>query len=516
MKKKLTIAACLLFFLSRIFFINTKPIFFDSAGYLKAFSYPSLFDAIVAVHFPLHDGYIILFWPFYHVARFFSLNPSLAVIVAQVGFALLTVILFYKIIVFLVDERTAWLASIFVSLMPLFWITNGAIMYEIGYIGLFIASVFFLVQFCKRKKFLFLNISALLYCFAFFTHAMVILWLPLYFAIAFYKARKDFLRVVFIVLVYLFGLSMLRKYSMDALGHGNLVYTFNGFQFGTFSNAGANLRGLAVDLRNFFIPTMRSVTSLIALLGFISLGWLFIKNKQYFVYGFFWIMPAFVALQFWEAELPGRYGSLDVFGFAFLAALLLKKQTFFAVIVACYMLLVTIPAVNLLRGDVPYIKLAEATAALPKDSLLIDSHFSRRQIQDVYKGVLFSVNEPNTGRDTITGKIDQYLKNKKDVYIVSPALTDPYGLYAGPYLHALTLSYAKPAEMQSVIGNYTLVPYKVVSADDAIVIYKIVSKSKHSPPIVKSLKDHYRRIDYYDPLWWIYKFVFNKILGAYS
>src|SRR5436309_1036752 len=98
MEKKLIVAACLLFVLSRIFFINTKPIFFDSAGYLKAFSYPSLFDAIVAVHFPLHDGYIILFWPFYHMAQFFALNPALALIVGQIGFALLTVVLFYKVV----------------------------------------------------------------------------------------------------------------------------------------------------------------------------------------------------------------------------------------------------------------------------------------------------------------------------------------------------------------------------------------------------------------------------------
>jgi hypothetical protein len=168
---------------------------------------------------------------------------------------------------------------------------------------------------------------------------------------------------------------------------------------------------------------------------------------------------------------------------------------------------------DLLRGDVPYLKLGEATASLPKDSLLIDSHFSRRQIQDIYKGTLLSVNEPNIGRDAITRGIDTFIKNKKDVFIASPALTDPYGLYAGPYLHALTLSYAKPAELQSVIGKYTLVPYKIVNADDGIIIYKVVSTKKHSPPQIKSLKDHYRRLDYYDPLWWVYKFVFSKFLG---
>lgn len=511
MRKKLVIAACLLFIVSRLFFINTEPLFFDSAGYLQSFSYPDLFRAVVSVHFPLHDGYILLFWPFYHTAKFLGANPALGVILAQIVVALLSVYAFYRVVAFISDKKTALLAVIIISLSPLFWISNVTILYEIAYIGLFTLSLFCLVLYFEKKRELFLHLSAVCFCFAFFTHMMVILWLPLVFAIAFFKSKKKFLRVLAIFIIYLFVLSQVRKFIVTTFAGDGLVYSFSGLQFGTYNSAGFDIRGILVSLRNFFIPLMRGYTSLVVVLSVISLAILLFRNRKLFVYGLLWVGPALIALQFWEAQLPGRYGILAGFGLAFLTAYLLKGHKILTGIMLVYMVFVTLPAMNLLRGEIPYLQLADVAATLPKDSLLIESHFSRRQVQDTYKGKLLSINEPNIMKQQIQKDIDTYLKNKKDVYISSAALTDPYGLYSGPYLHPITLSYAKPPELFSPINEYTLKEYKVIDRDDNLIMYKIISHKKSPYPEMKNLKYSHRRLDYYDPLLWIYKFVFGSV-----
>ena len=97
--------------------------------------------------------------------------------------------------------------------------------------------------------------------------------------------------------------------------------------------------------------------------------------------------------------------------------------------------------------------------------------------------------------------INSYLRNHKQVFVSSSALSEPYGLYSGPFLHYLTLSYAKNFELESLIKNYTLTIYKTIDENDNLYIYKIISTNKSPYPYIKPMKNSYRRIDYYDPLW---------------
>lgn len=364
------------------------------------------------------------------------------------------------------------------------------------------------MQYIAKGRTYALHLSVLLLSFAIFTHMMLLAWVPLYLTIVFVHARKRCIRVGIFFVTYFLLLALMRVYVISTISDRDLSHTFDQLYFGNTNNAGVfslDSKSILVSLRNFFIPLMRSFTSLVVILGLVSLILLWFRNKVYFVYGLLWVGPAFVALQFWEAQLPGRYGILAGFGVAFLVANLIRSHRIGTLLVFVYLLIVSIPALTLLRGDIPYLKLAEYTTTLPSNSLLIESHFSRPQVQDRFSGKLLGVNEPQSSIQVIENAVDEYLSQGKRVFVSSAALTDPYGLYTGPYMHTLSLSYAKPSELHALLQNYTLVKHKVINEDDGIVMYTIVSTEPHPYPEIKSLYNHYRRIDNTDPLWKLYQ-----------
>src|SRR6185369_10430435 len=102
---------------------------------------------------------------------------------------------------------------------------------------------------------------------------------------------------------------------------------------------------------------------------------------------------------------------------------------------------------------------------LPRDSLLIETHFAKPQVEKTFRGKLLTINDPVYPRDLIQKTIDVFLEKKKPIFISSGALSEPYGLYSGPYVHNITLSYANPFELTSMIPKYTLHLYQTINAE---------------------------------------------------
>ena len=101
------------YFISRLAFITQAPIFFDSAEYLSRFQQANYFTAIDSGHVPLHAGYVILFWPIFHLAQLLHLSPVTSVLMCQIGLSLLGVLLFGTIVKILTqDLRTAVISMI--------------------------------------------------------------------------------------------------------------------------------------------------------------------------------------------------------------------------------------------------------------------------------------------------------------------------------------------------------------------------------------------------------------------
>lgn len=493
----------ILFIISRLPFINTNDVFFDSGENIDLFLHHDFFQALISGHFPPHEGYVLLFWPIYQLADLITLNPLLSVVIGQILLATLTIISFYKVARFLSDKRTALIAVIIISLIPIFWITNVTIMMEIAYIAFFFFSFYSLTRYLTFKKTFYLHLAGLSFTFSFLSHMLILLWLPLLLFIVFYKNKKKLLKAFLIFSFYLGFGSILNVLFISAVSNESIPAVFNHLflaKGNEFASLQMSLHGFLVSMRNFLIPLLRNNTSLIVILGFISLLLLFRKEKKLFMLGVLWIAPAFYTHQWWDSLLNGRHGIIASFGLAFLVAYLLQKRSVIASIVIVYLVFVSIPIMNLLNKPIPYLQQAEIIKSLPQDSLLIDTHFAKPQIERTFTGKVMTVNYPLTSREIIKEEIDKYLAEKKLVFISSGALSEPYGLYSGPYLHNITLSYAKSFEMEPVITNYTLKLYKIINTEDNLILYQIISTEPSAYPPVPSLRDSSRRLDYYDPL----------------
>ncbi len=504
-----------LFILSRLFFINTGDVFFDSGENIVLFSLPYYFYAIISGHFPPHEGYIILFWPVYQLMKILSFNPVFWVILGQIILATVTVFCFYKIVEFLTEKRTALIASTIASLIPLFWITNVTIMMEIGYISFFFFSFYFLIKYLALpKKTVYLHLAAVSFVFSFLTHMLIVLWLPFLLAIVFYKNKNELLKIFITFCLYLGFASILNVLFISAVSKASIPTVFNHLYLSKgneFSYPPLNFQGFLISMRNFLIPLLRNNTSLIVILSFLSLILLFRKNKKLFIIGFLWIIPALYTNQWWDSLLNGRHALPASFGLTFLTAYLVRKKLLYASLVIVYLLFVSIPTISLLNKPIPYLLEAEAIKSLPQDSLLIETHFAKPQVEKIFKGKLLAVNDPLTNKEMIKKEIDTYLSNyKKPVFISSGALSEPYGLYSGPYLHNITLSYAKPFELEPVIPHYSLEIYKTISEEDNLIIYEITSSQPSLYPSIKMLKDSSRRLDYYDPISRLGSYIYNK------
>jgi hypothetical protein len=504
MNKNILILFFALFFLSRILFINTGDVFFDSGENIDLFGYSNYFQALISGHFPPHEGYIMIFWPVFQLAKSFSTNPVVFVILGQIIMASIAVFCFYKVITFITDKKTAFASSVIVSLLPLFWITNVTIMMEIGYISFFFFSFYLLIKYLTvPKKLVYLHLAAACFVLSFITHMLIVLWLPLLLAVVFYKKKDELLKIFITFCLYLGFASILNVLFISVVSKESIPAVFTHLYLSKgneLSYLPLNFQGFLIAMRNFLLPLLRNNTSLVVILGFLSLILLFRNNKKLFIFGLLWVLPSLYTNQWWDSLLNGRHALITSFGFAFLTAYLIRNKLAYSFLVLVYLLFVSIPILSLVNKPIPYFQQAEFVKSLPKDSLLIETHFAKPQVERTFQGKLLAVNDPLTGRETIQKEIDAYLANKKPIFISSGALSEPYGLYSGPYLHNITLSYTKSFEMEPVITDYSLEIYKIIDADDNLLLYKIVSSEDSPYPNIKRLKDSHRRLDYYDPV----------------
>lgn len=500
----------IIYFLSRIYFINAGGVFFDSPEYLHLFSLPNFLHALTLGHRPSHFGYILLFWPIFQIASVVHGNGGYAIVFVQIIVSILTLYCFYKLIAFITDKNVALVATIITALLPLYWIITDTIMMENAYISFFFISIYFLIlSISKKNDYMFYTLSLLFLILAIMTHAMVIFWLPFLWCVVFYKKKKIFLQYLLVSIISSFFGYLLYFFIMTINYNTTwqtLLYNLSR-EKDDMAVLNVDLKSGFIVLRDYFILQMRNYTSLLTIMSLASLIVLWKKDKMLFILSVLWIAPALYINLWWDVLFPGRYASLSGFGIAFLSAYLIRNHKTAIFLVFCYLLLVTLPAVNLLRQPIPYLEEAKYVKQLPKDSLLIESHFSRPQVQQTFKGELVAINEHFWTNDSINKKINLYLTHKKPVFISSAALTDPYGLYTGPYLHFLSLSYTNNPTIKPVIEKYTLKEYKIVNSDDNLIVYRVISRKKSPYPQNKSLKESSRRIDYYDPLWRITNFV---------
>lgn len=447
------------------------------------------------------------------MAKFLHLDPSFSIIFIQVILSLVSIIAFYKFIKILHNEKVALFASILISIIPIYWITNVSIMAETTYLTSFILSIFFLAKYLSLNSNykIYLIFSALFFGFSFLTHKVIIIYFPLIPYIAFFLNRSKFKIVVCYFLISLLVFIIINSYFISLQQNNNLIKSTSLLLKDKLedhpSDLSLTIRSIAIYLRNFLIPLIRNNTTIVVLLSFIALIKLLIKDiKIAFLY-VIWILPAAVANQAWDSLLFGRLALSTSLGLCILAANIINKPIT-KLLIVLYILVISLPVIYLFRLPIPYIEEAKYVEILPKDSLLIESHFARPQVEILYKGKMLVVDEPGW-KENIHKKIENNLNSNTPVYVTSQALSEPYGLYSGPYLHSLSLSYYKDFLLKDIIQKYTLKEYKVINNEDNLIIYKIISATPSAYLQIKNMKYSKRRLDYYDPISQIW-FIVNR------
>lgn len=513
--KKTEAILLILFVISRVVFINSKSVLFDSKEYLDLFANPKFSLAITTMHTPLHEGYMFMFWPVFQIAKHFTSDPAYFVVITQIVLATITIYCYYKFISLISNNTTALFSSIIIALTPLFWITNVTITIEISYVSAFFVSLYFLTKYILCSKNIYLYISVLLLTYSALTYSAVILWIPVYLCISFYKKKSDSIKIftlVFLSLLF-FGLTRIiilsRIFNTNPFLMFHALYTSNITQVGSVKD---NFDGLLILIRNF-IPNLRNYTSIVFIISLISLIFSYKTNKKIFFLCLLWVIPILYTNQWWDSVFMGRYSILTGFCFSFLTGYFINRYRFLSIPLFFYMLLVSVPALFLLKTATPYLQEAQYVKTLPKNSLLIESHFALPVLQNCCQFKILGVNRPDIGNPKIRDAINNYLKNKRPVFVSSAAISDPYGLYTGPYLHPLSLSYQHDFELKPLLINYRWKVYKIINANDNLIMYQILAHGNSDYPYVKNMQRQYRRLDYYDPItriWWYLEDLFSS------
>jgi len=509
-----------IFVLSRIFFINPLPVFFDSPEYLMRFSNPNYFQAIASGHLPFHSAYIMLLWPVFHAANFFNINPSFAVIFAQIIFSAITIYCFYRLIEIIVNKKIAIIATIISALMPVYWIVNVSIMTESTCVNFFIISVYFIAKYLKSKfHLIYLTLGLVSFSLAILTNPLAILWTPLLLSIAYLLRKDKFFNIFLSTILTIISAIIINSLLISSAFNISLLNGISQYLFGIDIKLMPNVTSFLSILRfirNIFMQILQDSTSIVFILSIISLIKIFKENKKLFVVAALWILPIIITSQWYDPLLFGRHGLIAGFGFAFLAGIFLEKRKILLLVTIGYMLIVSLPALMLLRQPTPYLQTQKLVKMLPK-GLLIESHFARPQVEGNYSGKIIFVNEPGWSKENLKKAIDTYLNNKKPIFITSQALSDPYGIYSGPFLYPLSLSYAKRFELKDIITSYSTAKYLTVNESAGLMIYEIASKERSKYPNIPILTNNRHRIDYFDPITQLWLFIDKaKIIQSQS
>lgn len=491
----------LIFFISRLVLLNWNNVFFDSKEYLTRLADNNFLHALTTGHPPLHSGFILTFWPFYKLWELFGINPAAMTLVMQTILAWLTIRYFYKLVELLINKEVAWRSAVLLSVVPIFWIINEAIMMETTYLFYWITSLYFLCKYLKDKRDnkVYILASSLLWVMAFLTHTVVIMWIPLFVFVAFTTNKDRTIKLLPWALGVLATASVVNAYLLSKTYSTNFLgglYWLYAAKFGEHAAFQPTVETLLRYGRNWLLPIGYNNTWVLSILAILGLIKLFRREKRMFWMAVLWIAPTFITNQWWDSLMYGRHGLIATFALVFLVTNLINKVSF--KILVGIMLIISLSSLSLMKKPTPYLEIAKAANRLQGGGLFIDSHFARPQTDGEYFGRMVFVDEPGWIADKLPDLIDEYLKINKPVYITGQALSEPYGLFSGPFLHPLSLSYKNGLILSYLKDKYRF--SEVESVDD---IYNLnvfqISKGTGGFPQINNLSESRRRIDWLDP-----------------
>lgn len=489
----------LVFLASRVFFMNPGNVFFDSKEYLTRWAEPSLWTAITSGHTPLHNGYILTFWPVFQVSSLFTRTPEYIVILFQVLLSAGIMIFFYRAVTVLFSKPVALKASVILALSPLFWITNGTVMMETTYLFYWIGAVYFLLEYLTKKRGRKnLILAGAFWAMAFWTHTVVILWIPLILYLMWMMDKRKFRRVALMGGWSLLIASMVNAWLLGvARGQGwwTGFYDLYLSKFGEHAEITDGVTTFLRYFRNWLVPMFYNYNGLLIVLAILGFFYLVNRKKKMAVLFFLWLAPTLMANQWWDSLFYGRHSLIAVFALTILASLAAKRWWYLLLVM--YLGFCSTSSLSLLRKESPYQSMLPEINKLAPGGLLIESHFARPQTNTEYFGEIFFVGEPGYDESALPQKIDDFLKLGKPVFVTGQALSEPYGLFNGPYPHSLTLSYKQTSLLYDLSQKYSFDQIAKVEESSNLTIYQVQDRPGHYPTSPR-LSNSVRRLDHRD------------------
>lgn len=502
-----------LFLFSRFWFVNWSEVFFDSKEYLSRLANPNFFQAIISGHPPLHSGYVLVFWPVFQLARLMDIEPAVFVLLFQIWLSAFTVYLLFFVMKDLFGAGRAIRAIVVFALLPIYWICNETVMMETTYVFFFVASLYFLGRYLRRPKgrTIDLIMSCVSWVLAFLTHSVVIMWIPMIIYFVYVKNRSRLLEISTYGLMTWMVASVINAYWLAVSFSSTLsdgFYWLYSAKFGEHAKIESLFVTVLRYIRNWIVPLGYNFGWTVLLLSCLGMLILWRENKKLFWLMFLWMIPSVVTNQWWDSLLYGRHALIAGIPLAFLCSYFLSRRATWLLFLL--LLVVSVPKLALLKLPIPYQQSSAAVANIPPGGLLIDSHFARPQTNGLFKGETVFVDEPGWDNTDIKEKINIYFKMGLRVYVTGQALSEPYGLFSGPYLHPLGLSYRSKAILEDKLSGYGLILIHQTDLKNNLAIYQVLP-TENWETITYKFGNHPRRIDQLDPLFQLYSYAFNRM-----
>lgn len=453
---------------SRLITFNPNAAFLDSREYvdLARSSWPV---ALTSGHRPIHPAYVA-------VLKLIPLPAGLVSALAGIG----TVIVFYFLVKELWDKKIATRAAILLALFPGVWIVQENVIVESVSLWWLTLATYLAVKQRWWRTGIALTLMLL-------THNQMLLWIPLMFGFAKVKKKVIILSIAAAAVVY----SLL---GQDLVG---LVYTKTGEIVPWWSG-----------IRNAVILWLRLHTNLIGLVAIVAL----IKWQKKWM-----LLPYLFWAQFYSADFLIRRLIPVTLVTSVAIALTIKNKWILSGLLL--MLAITsIPVVwsySWLNKNQIINKMHQLQAQIPDDSLYIDSHFLRTI--NNFRGETYHLGE-SSNTSTPLQAIEVALKQGRRVFIDSQAMTDPYQFYVGNQLHPLSLGKFGQSEAREIFWRFYIKDMIVADATSRIFAYELTdqptNRGQETPgsAILAHSKSRLlqQRLDYYDPLTWLWAVVINK------
>lgn len=472
-------------FLSRSIFINLLPAFFDGPEYIKLIENNNLFLALVSGHEPIHPGFILINWLFYHLVKiYYPLNVIFSVSFISSFFGSLTLLLFFLIIKKTFSNKIAWKSLLIVSLLPGIWLSQINVLIEPIEIFFFILAMYSFILFNSQGKKVFLFIGGISLSYAIFTHTIIILWTPVLLSLPLLFSKKNLKEMVYINIVLVI-VSIMLGISITAVLLINTNHNFiesvatlfiHGKDFITWTNLKI---GLVRSIRNFLVTILRNNSTFIVILALFGFIKILKSNKKLSIFIFIWFLPVFLTSQYWHIGLFGRLSLIASFPLALLASQIKNKTIYILSVVN--LIVISIPLmINNKNAEIQQ-SLKNIYEIIPKKDILIGSNLIRPQTY--FYGTKYFINEPGFTVDVIEKKLQN--ANNKEVFIDSQALFNPYYSYDGNHLHILSLGKIGNSEIKKLIKNNRVELSEIENPDKRIFLYKVLKENEQRNNIKK-------------------------------